>query len=94
MPEYLTPRHPASFHFPAAKGHFVLGGLQALYGTELDHWLGAVMKGEHRCPLDPGCSRGSGACSACLHVGDPSCRSYNTYLDRNALTGPLGYLTF
>lgn len=29
---------------------------------------------------------------ACLHVGEPSCRYYNQYLDRNVLTGVGGFL--
>ena len=45
-----------------------------------------------RWPLDPGCARGAGACLACLHVGEPSCRYFNTYLDRKALFGEAGYL--
>ena len=34
----------------------------------------AFVDAEHRCPLDPGCGVGSGACTACVHLGEPSCR--------------------
>lgn len=91
--EYLVPLHLGFFLYASPRGEFVLGGLQALFETDLDVLLDAVSDAEHRCPLDPGCSRGSGACSACLHLGETSCRSYNTYLDRRSLFGPAGYLT-
>jgi hypothetical protein len=82
LSEYLVPSHLGFFLYAAARGDFVLGGLQALFETELNGLLDRIVESEHRCPLDPGCSRGSGACSACLHVGEPSCRAFNTYLDR------------
>jgi hypothetical protein len=90
--EYLVALHLGFFVYAAARGDFVLGGLQAVFEADLDNLLDAVVDAEHRCPLDPGCSRGSGACSACLHLGEPSCRLFNVYLDRNVLFGSNGYL--
>lgn len=92
--EYLVPLHLGFFIYAAARGDFVLGGLQAVFETELSNLLDAVVDGEHRCALDPGCARGAGACLACLHIGEPSCRHYNTYLDRKCLFGQAGYFTF
>jgi hypothetical protein len=92
LSEYLVPLHLGFFVYAAARGDFVLGGLQALFETELNTLLNRIVKAERRCPLDPGCARGSGACSACLHVGEPSCRAFNTYLDRSALFAEAGYL--
>jgi len=92
LSEYLTPLHLGFFLFAAARGGFVLGGLQAVYETELDNLLDDFVEAEHRCPLDPGCSRGAGACTACLHLGEPSCRWFNTLLDRASLFGQAGYL--
>ena len=92
LSEYLMPANMAFFVYAAARGDFVLGGLQAVFETDLDQLLVQVARSEWRCPLDPGCSRGAGACSACLHVGEPSCRAFNTYLDRRVLFGPGGYL--
>jgi hypothetical protein len=86
---------PASlgfFVYAADRGDFVLGGLQAVFETDLDQLLGQVSRAEWRCPLDPGCSRGAGACSACLHLREPSCRAFNSYLDRRVLFGPMGFL--
>lgn len=93
LAEYLMPLHLGFFLYAAPRGAFVLGGLQAVFETELDTLIHAVTRSERRCPLDPGCSRGAGACFACLHIGEPSCRAFNTYLDRAILFGRLGYLT-
>jgi hypothetical protein len=92
LAEYLVPRHLGFFVYAAARGDFVLGGLQAVFETELHALMTAMIDGEHRCPLDPGCSRGAGACLACLHLGEPSCRYFNTFLDRKALFAGHGYL--
>jgi hypothetical protein len=93
LAEYLVPLHLGFFVYAAARGDFVLGGLQAVFETDLDSLLNAVVDGEHRCALDPGCARGAGACLACLHLGEPSCRHFNTYLDRKPLFGRDAYLT-
>lgn len=90
LSEYLVPLHGAFFVY--SSNSFVLGGLQAVFETELDRLLAGVVDGERRCPLDPGCSRGNGACIGCLHVGEPSCRHFNAELDRKALFGTEGYL--
>jgi hypothetical protein len=92
LAEYLVPLHLGFFIYAAARGDFVFGGLQAVFETELSALISSVVDGEHRCALDPGCSRGAGACMACLHVGEPSCRHFNTYLNRAILFGRIGYL--
>ena len=92
LSEYLVPGQLAFFVYAAARGDFVLGGMQAVFESNLDDLLQAFVDAEHRCPLDPGCSRGSGACSACVHLGEPSCRFFNRFLDREVLFGSAGYL--
>jgi hypothetical protein len=91
--EYLVPWHLAFFVYGAPRGNFVLGGLQAVFESDLHLLLRDVVDGEHRCPLDPGCSRSGGACLACLHLGETSCRGFNTHLDRRTLFGQHGFLT-
>jgi len=59
---------------------------------ELHLLLRDFVEGEHRCALDPGCARHGGACVACLHLGEPSCRLFNRLLDRSILHGAEGYL--
>jgi len=93
LSEYLVPVHLGFFLYAAPRGEFVLGGLQAVFESELDTLLNAVVDAERRCPLDPGCSRGGGTCSACLQIGESSCRAYNTYLDRRSLFGRAGFMS-
>lgn len=93
LAEYLVPRHLSALVYAGSRGDFVLGGLQALFETDLDKLLDEVTDSESRCPLDPGCARSAGACLACLHLGEPSCTHYNRFLDRKCLTGRSGYLT-
>jgi hypothetical protein len=92
LAEYLLPHHLSVIVYASARGQFVLGGLQALFETALNRLLDAVVHGEARCPLDPGCRAGGGACMACLHLGEPSCRWYNRFLDRAILFGAHGFL--
>lgn len=93
LSEYLIPEQLSFIVYAAARGDFVLGGLQGLFEQDLATAIADVRSGEHRCPLDPGCSAHGGACVACLHVGEPSCRVFNQFLDRRVLFGPGGYLT-
>jgi hypothetical protein len=92
LSEYLVPRHLAFIVYAQTRG-FVLGGLQALFEHDLDTALGAVLNAERRCALDPGCGVEGSACVACLHLGEPSCRYFNTFLSREALFGTDGYFT-
>ncbi|WP_025619845.1 hypothetical protein [Salinispora cortesiana] len=92
LSEYLVPHHLGFFLYPATRSDFVLGGMQAVFESNLDDLLTAFVAAEHRCPLDPGCGIGSGACAACTHLGEPSCRFFNLFLDRGVLFGQSGYL--
>ncbi|MDG3412081.1 hypothetical protein P5E37_14350 [Vibrio parahaemolyticus] len=91
LSELLVPSNLGFFIYAASRGDFVLGGLQALFETELHILLDSMIYDEHRCALDPGCSDSGGACMACLHVGEPSCRYFNRFLDRGILFGSEGY---
>jgi hypothetical protein len=92
LSELLVPAHLGFFLYAASRGDFVLGGLQAVFESGFDRLLHEFLYAEHRCALDPGCTRGGGACVACLHLGEPSCRLFNRKLDRAVLSGPNGYL--
>jgi len=92
LAEYLLPHHLAFVIYAASRGDFVLGGLQAVFETSLHRFLADLVEGESRCALDPGCRSGGGACMACLHLGEPSCRWFNRFLDRSALFSQHGFL--
>jgi hypothetical protein len=92
LAEYLLPHHLGFVVYAASRGDFVLGGLQAVFETSLDQFLQDYVTGETRCALDPGCRAGGGACMACLHLGEPSCRWFNRFLDRSILFGERGFL--
>ena len=92
--EYLVPEHLAFVLYAATRGDFVLGGMQALFQQDLDLAVNDVADGERRCPLDPGCRQHGRACVACLHIGEPSCRYFNRFLDRDVLfAGDDGYVS-
>lgn len=92
LSELLVPAHLGFFVYAAARGDFVLGGLQAVFESELDNLLRNFVSEERRCPLDPGCSKHDASCAACLHLGEPSCRFFNRFLSRRVLFGSNGYL--
>lgn len=92
LAEYLVPNHLGVFIYATPRGQFVLGGLQSVFETDLNRLLDLQVDAETRCPLDPGCDRATGACLACLHIGEPSCSLYNRFLDRKTLFGGDGYL--
>lgn len=91
LSELVLPTALSFFVYAAARGDFVLGGLQALFESELHRLLDGLVEDEHRCALDPGCEDTGGACAVCLHLGEPSCRMFNTALSRKALAGGEGY---
>ena len=93
LSEYLLPHHLSLIVYAASRGEFVLGGLQSVFETGLDTVLNLFVHGESRCPLDPGCRAGGGACMACIHLGEPSCRWFNRFLDRRVLFGEDGFLS-
>lgn len=91
LSELVLPMAFSFFVYAAAKGDFVLGGLQALFESDLHNLLNALVDDEYRCALDPGCEDNGAACAVCLHLGEPSCRMFNTALSRKALAGGEGY---
>ncbi len=92
--EYLIPEHLSFVLYAATRGDFVLGGMQALFQHDLAVALNDLIAGERRCALDPGCRQHGRACVACLHIGEPSCRYFNRFLDRDTLFSPdEGYMT-
>ncbi|AEI01514.1 hypothetical protein OCA5_c03630 [Afipia carboxidovorans OM5] len=91
LSELVLPYCLGFFVYAAAKGDFVLGGLQALFESDLHSLIDGLVQDEHRCALDPGCTDHGAACGVCLHLGEPSCRMFNMHLSRLSLAGRAGY---
>ncbi len=91
LSEVVLPLTFGFFVYAAGRGAFVLGGLEALFESELDGLVNQIVWDEHRCALDPGCEDNGSACAICLHLGEPSCRMFNTLLARTTLAGGNGY---
>jgi hypothetical protein len=91
LSELVLPHILGFFVYAAARGDFILGGLQALFETDLHLLLAQLVGEEYRCALDPGCRDNGAACAVCLHLGEPSCRLFNTHLSREVLAGGVGY---
>lgn len=93
LSELIFPMTLCFVMYAVPRGGFVLGGLQALFENDLHDLLEKVVHDESRCALDPGCAANpkGAACAVCLHLGEPSCRMYNTALDRRAMFGTSGY---
>ena len=91
LSELVLPHMFGFFVYAAARGDFVLGGLQALFESDLHLLLDGLVSDEFRCALDPGCNDHGAACAVCLHLGEPSCRMFNTDLSRHVLAGGQGY---
>lgn len=91
--ELLFPMALAFVTYAVPRGDFVLGGLQAMFEHDLHTVMDRVVLDESRCALDPGCweSDHGAACAVCLHLGEPSCRLFNTMLDRKVLFDADGY---
>lgn len=91
--ELLFPTALTFVTYAVPRGDFVLGGLQAMFEHDLHTVLDRVVMDESRCALDPGCweSRSGAACAVCLHLGEPSCRLFNTHLDRKSLFDTNGF---
>jgi len=91
LSELILPHMLGFFVYAAARGDFVLGGLQALFEEDLHLLVTGMVNEEHRCALDPGCQENGSACAVCLHLGEPSCRLFNTNLSRDVLAGGNGF---
>ena len=93
LSELLFPTALSFVVYAEPRGGFVLGGLQALFEGDLHLLLDRLVNDDPRCALDPGCGQADeAACAVCLHLGEPSCRLFNTRLDRRTMFGSEGFL--
>lgn len=88
MSEYLLPRSLSFAIFCNHQFGATIGALISLFEQTLPQWLESVRE-ESSCIYDPVCTRNGGACHACSHLAETSCRYFNLNLGRPFLFGGL-----
>lgn len=86
MSEYLLPRTLTFAIFCNHQFGAKIGALISLFEQTLPQWLESVRE-TTSCIYDPVCSRNGGACHACSHLAETSCRYFNLNLGRPFLFG-------
>ena len=100
LAEYVLPRTLTFAIYCSHRFGATIGALAALFEQSLSAWFGQVRENRH-CVYDPVCADQGGACHACVHLSETSCRFFNLNLGRSFLFGgrdvelgeiPLGYI--
>ncbi len=89
LAEYLFPGHIAGLLYASSHVKFTLGGIDAVFRSNLEQWLGTLRDFVNICSFDPVCSQTGGACLACLYTKF-GCNYFNRSLSRAFLFG--GYV--
>lgn len=86
LAEYLFPAHGAGLLYVSAMVEFTLGGIDSVFRSNLEQWLGSARDFAGRCSFDPVCAQDGGACHACLYPKF-GCAYYNRTVSRSFLFG-------
>lgn len=86
LAEYLFPVHAAGLLYASSHVKFTLGGIDAVFRSNLSLWIGTVRDFSNSCSFDPVCSHSGGACLACLYTKF-GCNYFNRNLSRSLLFG-------
>jgi hypothetical protein len=86
LSEYLVPRVLSTAIYCNHRFGATIGALTALFESSVADWF-ALVDGDRRCVYDPVCSDRGGACHACVHLPETSCRFFNLNLSRAFLFG-------
>lgn len=86
LAEYVLPRTLSLAIYSNQSFGATIGALTALFEQSMEDWLGRIA-GARRCLYDPVCAVDSGACHACAHASETSCRFFNVNLGRQFLFG-------
>ncbi len=86
LAEYVLPRTLSLAVYSNQSFGATIGALTALFEQSMDDWLGR-MAATRRCIYDPVCAADGGACHACAHASETSCRFFNMNLGRQFLFG-------
>jgi hypothetical protein len=102
LAEYVLPRALSLAIYSNQSFGATIGALTALFEQSIEDWLGRIVE-TRRCLYDPVCAVDGGACHACAHASETSCRFFNVNLGRQFLFGgpdpilgevPFGFLDF
>jgi hypothetical protein len=86
LSEYLMPKALTLAIYCNHRFGATIGALTALFEQSLAEWLNTV-RDTRRCVYDPVCHDHEGACHACAHLAETSCRFFNLNLNRAFLFG-------
>lgn len=86
LAEYVLPRALSLAIYSNQSFGATIGALTALFEQSMADWLGRVVE-TRRCLYDPVCGADGGACHACAHASETSCRFFNVNLGRQFLFG-------
>jgi ribosomal protein L40E len=86
LAEYVLPRALSFAIYSNQSFGATIGALTALFEQSMEDWLGRIA-GTRRCLYDPVCAVDGGACHACAHASETSCRFFNVNLGRQFLFG-------
>lgn len=86
LSEYLLPKALTIALYCNHRFGATIGALSALFEQSMADWL-AEVRGTRRCVYDPVCLDAGGACHACVHLPETSCRFFNLNLGRAFLIG-------
>lgn len=86
LAEYVLPRTLSLAIYSNQSFGATIGALTALFEQSMEDWLGRIA-GTRRCLYDPVCAVDRGACHACAHASETSCRFFNVNLGRQFLFG-------
>lgn len=86
LSEYVLPKTLTCALYSNHRFGATIGALSALFEQSLSEWLSEIR--HHRmCVYDPVCIERGGACHACSHLAETSCRFFNLNLGRPFLFG-------
>ena len=86
LAEYLFPAHSVGLLYASQHVEFTLGGIDAVFRSNLRQWLGSVRDYAGVCSFDPVCQESGGACLACLYPKF-GCAYFNRTVSRAFLLG-------
>lgn len=86
LSEYLLPRAMTLAVYCPHHAGATIGAVSALFEQSLIDWLNRCVAAR-RCVYDPVCGEAGGACHACSHASETSCRFFNVNLGRQFLFG-------